>query len=297
MSLLEKNDTDKILKFLRYDLKLEEDASALYAKQASEMDEGWLKRILLSNKAAEDTHIDWLNYAIERVLYSKAYPRVSTGTIMLDDVLFGGIPEGFSIILTSPPLEETELFLGNFIRKGCSRNEGCLFVSTNPKATQIINKIAETPNLYCLVNERLYQLAKEHPSIKKFSDLSDLSGFNITLDDLMGKAEKDRKMLVRARLDILSDIILNHDVSVVIKWLGSLLMKFKSKNIASLWYLDPVIHSQAVVRAILNLFDGNLEVTRKEHEGKERCFIKVKNLYGTKYLEKDVILDKDELAI
>jgi len=293
---LDEKERKKILGFLSHDLKLEENAAALYARQAHEVEDGWLKKVLLSNKAAEETHIEWLKHAIDRVHYAGAHPRILTGIIDLDDMLFGGIPEGYSIVLTSPPIDELDLFTEKFINIGTDKGKNVLFVSSTPR-TKVTHYGEKSQNLIVMIpSERVQPLSSEVTQVFTFPSLSDLSGFNITLEKVLSELNEKGKRLERVLLDILSDILLNHEISTVRKWLGDLLTKFRSRNITNLWILDLAMHPESVGRSIINLFDGHLVIMDKEIDGAHKAALMIKSLYGMKYLDKELTLDKDILA-
>ena len=48
------------------------------------------------------------------------------------------------------------------------------------------------------------------------------------------------------------------------KWLSELLDKFRAKNITTLVVLNPFMHSSEEVQAIVDLFNGNIELIEKQ---------------------------------
>jgi len=77
-------------------------------------------------------------------------------------------------------------------------------------------------------------------------------------------------------IDILSDILLRHKALQTRKWLTELLERLRSKGITNLAVLNPYMHSAEDVQAIVDLFDGNVEMFEKESEGGTRKYLRIK---------------------
>ncbi|MFQ6121018.1 MAG: RAD55 family ATPase [Methanosarcinales archaeon] len=65
--------------------------------------------------------------------------RVKTGIIGFDDLIEGGIPKGFTIIVTGPPGTGKTTFSMQFLREGVLNKEKCIFFSFEEDAEQLIN--------------------------------------------------------------------------------------------------------------------------------------------------------------
>ena len=72
-------------------------------------DYGWLNRIMSKELRDDYARVERYEYLIERLEYSVNNPTIPTGIQELDDILYGGIPSGYSILLTSPPSDEKDL--------------------------------------------------------------------------------------------------------------------------------------------------------------------------------------------
>lgn len=288
-----KEQMKKALDFLRHDLKLEEEASALYARQAAEMEEGWLKKIFLENVADEKEHAAIFKYAIERVEYSATNPTVSTGIDELDDILYGGVPEGYAVLLVSPPLDERDLITESFLLKGIDRDEVVLLLSTKMRGI-ISELVVEKPeNFYLfLCNPRADLLLQDGPNIFKFQS-PDLTQLNIKMESLLRDLRQRGMKPRRVVLEIVSDTILTHETKTVRRWLRDLLTMLKVTNATILSTIDPGMHSRDETRAVIDLFDGYMEVEEKEVNGAQTKTLTVKRLYGKKYLEKEWVLKRE----
>ncbi|UGV41388.1 circadian clock protein KaiC [Methanococcoides orientis] len=68
----------------------------------------------------------------------KAIKRVNTGVVGLDDMLEGGIPEGFTVVVTGPPGTGKTTLCMQFLMEGIKNDEKCLFFSFEERIQQLI---------------------------------------------------------------------------------------------------------------------------------------------------------------
>jgi hypothetical protein len=287
-----KEQMKKALAFLRHDLKLEEEASALYARQAAEMEEGWLKQIFLENVADEKQHAEIFKYAIERVEYSATNPTVSTGIVELDDILYGGFPEGYAVLLVSPPFDEKDLIAESFLLKGIDQDEVVLLLTTKMRkmTSELVTEKPEHFYLF-LCSPRADLILPDGPNIFKFQS-PDLTQINITMDSLLQDLSHRGTNPRRVVLEIVSDIILTHGAKTVRRWFRDVLTMLKVTKATSLSMIDPGMHAGDETRAVIDLFDGYINVEEKEVNGVPTKTLAIKRLYSKKYLKKEWILNQ-----
>ncbi|KON31099.1 hypothetical protein AC482_01960 [miscellaneous Crenarchaeota group-15 archaeon DG-45] len=287
----------KALEFLRQDLRMEEEAAALYARQAEEMEEGWLRRIFLENVADEERHAEIFRYAIDRVEYSAANPTVSTGIDELDDILYGGVPEGYAVILISPPLDERDLLTEGFLRDGVDRDEAVLLITTRLRG--VASGLAtERPDRFYLMlcSPRADLMVGDGPNVLKFQGVENLTQLNIALERFLRGISERGGGPRRVVLDIVSDTLLTHELRVARSWLTDLLTMLKAGDATVLSTLDPDMHSRDEARTVIDLFDGHMDIEEREADGERRRTLTVRRLYGKKYLDRELVLDRDRLT-
>lgn len=68
----------------------------------------------------------------------KAIKRINTGVAGLDDMLEGGVPEGFTVIVTGPPGTGKTTLCMQFLMEGIKNDEKCLFFSFEERIPQLI---------------------------------------------------------------------------------------------------------------------------------------------------------------
>ncbi|MDK2892146.1 ATPase domain-containing protein [Methanohalophilus sp.] len=67
-----------------------------------------------------------------------AIKRISTGVMGLDDMLEGGVPEGFSVIVTGPPGTGKTTLSMQFLVDGIKKGEKCIFFSFEESLQQLV---------------------------------------------------------------------------------------------------------------------------------------------------------------
>jgi circadian clock protein KaiC len=71
---------------------------------------------------------------------SKVIKRVKTGILGFDELVEGGIPEGFVVVITGPPGTGKTTFSMQFLLEGMKNNEKCLYFSFEEKVEQLIKQ-------------------------------------------------------------------------------------------------------------------------------------------------------------
>jgi hypothetical protein len=138
-------------------------------------------------------------------------------------------------------------------------------------------------------------MVPDGPNILKFQGVEDLTQLNISLRSFLRKIEGKGKGLRRCVLDIVSDALLTHDTNVVRRWLMDLLTMFKYTKVTTLSTLDPGMHSKDEARTIIDIFDGHMEIAEKKVDDEQKKTLNIKRLYRKKYLERELILDREKL--
>jgi len=100
----------------------------------------------------------------------------------------------------------------------------------------------------------------------------------------------------RACIEIISDVLLQHQVIQTRKLITELVSGLKSAGFSILAVVNPMMHPSEEVCAILGLFQGEISIYEKETEQGTEKFLKVKRMQNQKYLENELLLTKGKLA-
>lgn len=216
----------------------------------------------------------------KEIATTTARTRVSSGYSRLDEVLKGGFLAGAAIVLSAPASDEVPLLVGNFLR--ASKEEALLICRTVSSAETITQKMSE--NVRSLVcSDKPVSPARTIIPGKGIENLTDV---NLQIGEVITSTQPKRLVI-----DILSDILLRHKALQTRKWLTELLERLRSKGITTLAVLNPYMHSAEDAQAIVDLFDGNVEMIEKESEGGTRKYLRIKWMHGIQTAEKEFPLE------
>ena len=205
--------------------------------------------------------------------------RVPTGYGRLDEALQGGFLAGTAIVLSAPASDEVPLLIGNFLR--ASKEQGLLITRTFSSAETITQNMGE--NVRSLVcSDKPVSPARTIIPGKGIENLTDL---NLQIGEVIASTQPKRLVI-----DILSDILLRHKTLQTRKWLTELLERLRSKGITTLTVLNPYMHASEEVQAVVDLFDGNLEIIEKDVEGQLQKFLRIKWMHGVEAVAKELPL-------
>jgi len=77
--------------------------------------------------------------------------------------------------------------------------------------------------------------------------------------------------------------------------LTGLLTELKSRGFTTLAVMDPRIHSPQEFHAIVNLFEGEINIYEKETEKGLQRFLKIKKMTNQKYSRSELPLQEEKL--
>ena len=206
--------------------------------------------------------------------------RALTGYGRLDEVLRGGFFAGSVILLSSSPSSEVPIFVRNFLTVS---NEVSLLVCRSQSGAETVSRPDDT-NLKCMVcSEKPIPPSKNMLQGKGIDNLTEL---NLQITETINSVQPKRLVV-----EILSDILLRHKALQTRKWLNELLEKLRFKGITSLAVLNPYMHAGEEVQAVVDLFDGNLEIIEKDVKGQLQKFLRIKWMHGITVTETEFLLD------
>jgi KaiC/GvpD/RAD55 family RecA-like ATPase len=217
--------------------------------------------------------------------------RVSVGYKDLDNLLFGGIPEKYAVVLTSISCDETMLIINRFLEKGAREGGVTLLITVEPSRWERLAE--EFPNFHLFVcNPQAETAIKSLPNVVKLRGVESLTDISIPLFSTLRRLESSNDKPRRICIEILSDILLQHHAVQTRRWLVGLTTELKSRGFTTLAIMNPRMHPLEEAQAVLDLFDGEIEVYEKE----SKKFLRIKKMYGQNYIGDDLLLNKDRLT-
>jgi KaiC/GvpD/RAD55 family RecA-like ATPase len=219
--------------------------------------------------------------------------RVATGYSELDNLLLGGIPEHYSVLLMSSSSDERQLLVNKFVETGAKENQLTFYVTANADYAKSL-AVEYPSNFYLfLCNPRADAMIKDFHNIFKLSGMENLTNIDIALAKGLSMIDASSNSVKRACIEIVSDILLLHQAAITQKWLSQLLAELRAKGFTTLAVLNPQMHSKEEVQAILEHFEGEIQIREKEIEKGPAQFLRVRKLLNKKYLDAELLLTKE----
>lgn len=229
-----------------------------------------------------------------RVREAKTVGYLSTGFQSLDNLLLGGIPENYAVILTSTSCDEKDLLIRKFLETGASNDQITFYITTELMgAKSLAEKYQKNLHLF-VCNPQAEAIVKSSHTVSVLKGVENLTAINIALTSSFRKL-RSVKGSRRVCLEIVSDVLLQHRAVQTRRWLTGLLPELKSEGFTSLMVMNPQMHSSEEVQAILGLFEGEMNIYEMESQRGIRRYLRIKKMYNRRYIENEMLLEKERL--
>lgn len=226
--------------------------------------------------------------------------KMPSGYKIVDDALYGGIPKNSAVVVTSPACEERDILLTKFIETGLEQKDTVVCISTdNVLLKNLQDAQAQTfYNVICNAQADLMVPAAA-TNVTKIKGVDRLTELSMALTSLINTISADSSDTRPRRLvlNIISDMLLSSQAVNTRKWLTETITKFKVKNFTILALLNPYMHSKEEAHAIVDLFDGQIDLYEKDVGGIPKIHMRVKRLSNSRYSLREVELTKEDLWI
>lgn len=228
--------------------------------------------------------------------------KMPSGYKIVDDALYGGIPKNSAVVVTSPACEERDILLTKFIETGLDQKEIVVYISTDNVVLKNLKDVQALKFYNVICNAQADLMVPSDPAIKnitKIKGVDRLTELSMALTSLLNaiSPEAEEAQPRRLVLSIISDMLLSSQAVNTRKWLTETITKFKVKNFTILALLNPYMHSKEETHAIVDLFDGQIDLYEKDVGGVPRICMRVKRLSNSRYSSKEVDLTREDLWI
>ena len=221
--------------------------------------------------------------------------RITTGHKDLDRLMFGGIPENYAVILTSPSYDERDLLIKRFLEAGVKEGQVTLYVTIKVSGVTALAEKFQSNFYVFICNPEADVIIKHLPNVFKLKGVENLTDINITLSSASRKLSKSLEGPRRACIEILSDVLLQHRAVQTRRWLNALIPRLKSNGFTTLTVMDPGMHPPQEARAIVGVFDGEMNIFEKRtRKGLER-FLRIEKMYNRRYSKSDLPFQEERL--
>ncbi|UCE28924.1 MAG: hypothetical protein JSV85_06595, partial [Candidatus Bathyarchaeota archaeon] len=221
--------------------------------------------------------------------------RITTGYTDLDSLLFGGIPENHSVILTSPSCDEKDLLVKRFLESGAKAEQITFLITTEASGVKTLAEEFQSNFYVFICNPQVNTIIKSQPNVFKLKGVENLTEISIALALAFRRLDESISGPRRACIKIISDVLLQHHAVSTRRWLTTLISNLKSYGFTTLAIMNPYMHSPQEVHAILGLFDGEISIYEKRNKEEVEKFLKIRKMYDQRYLESELPLRKERL--
>ncbi len=221
--------------------------------------------------------------------------RVTTGYVDLDNLLFGGVPENYAVILTSPSCDEKDLLIKRFLEAGVKEGQVTFYVTIEAKGVKALAEEFQSNFCLFICNPRADTMIKSLPNVFKLKGVENLTDIDIALISALRRLDESLTGPRRACIEIVSDVLLQHHAVTTRRWLTGLIPDLRSRGFTTLAVMNPQMHSPQEVHAILGLFEGEINIYEKETRKGLEKFLTIRKMYNQKYIESELPLRKERL--
>jgi len=218
--------------------------------------------------------------------------RVSTGHNGLDRLLRGGLSRNYATVLTSPSCDEVDLLTHRFLETGLQGGNSVLYITARlGREPELAEKY---PTFYYMVcNPQTDSSRPDMPNIYTTRGLDSLTEINLTAARALAAMDRAGKEKV-IFTDLVSDILLQHGPTATRQWLFDFISRMKSKYVTLFVALNSKMHSKEDLEALLDLFDGQIDLWDEKTDAGSRKFVRVRRMYRERYSDESLPIEKSD---
>jgi len=221
-------------------------------------------------------------------------PIISTGYVDLDKALDGGIPEAFAVVLVSPSYDERDLLLRKVVNSAITSGSLAILISNDIGRTK--DMASRYTNGFYAVSPQADRISQHGPNLLKIPSIENLNeasiSLSLTLKEVLAREKATRRVMI---LDILSDLLLRYKSITTRRWLTDFVGKRKAEGFTIIATLNPLVTTKEETQSIIDFFDGVIEIFEKPLMERSRRFLMIRKMYGQKYSDSEVLMDRDKL--
>jgi tetratricopeptide (TPR) repeat protein len=231
----------------------------------------------------------------KEALVPKPTELVATGYADLDKLLCGGLLSSSALVLASPSCNERDSLIKSFLETGAKNGEVTFYVTIDPSLVRNLANVFQS-NFYLFVcNPQADAIVGDSRSIFKLKGVENLTDISIALTSAIHKLDPSLKGPRRICIGLVSDVLLQHHAVQTRRWLTGLISELRANGFTTLAVMDPEMHPSQEVRAVLDLFEGQIDLYEKETEKGSEKFLKIKKMANQRYLKDELLLKEEDM--
>jgi len=215
-----------------------------------------------------------------------------SGYVALDNMLYGGLPTGSSILLTAPPCDEKDMIVRRFMETTLSSNRGCIYLATSlDRVRDLLPRYGRRLQVI-LCHPRADAISERFPEVRKLKNVDNLTEVNLEFDGAVSSTGGSAQPAVLC-LEILDDVLLSHH-GATRRWLMDVLGRSKMHQITCLATLNPAMHPLEDSHAVIETFDGHIDLYEAEVQVRPKM-LRVKKLAGHAFLDNELLVERSKI--
>ena len=139
-----------------------------------------------------------------------------------------------------------------------------------------------------MCNPRSKVKVPDLPNVYKLHGKADINNLNIALVKAYRTVEKSSSK--RICINNISDVLANYTMKTTRKWIAELTTDLISKGFTILAVINPLIHTSEEINNLLELFDGEINITEIEDPLECKKSIRIKKLRNQDYIKNPIRL-------
>jgi tetratricopeptide (TPR) repeat protein/KaiC/GvpD/RAD55 family RecA-like ATPase len=219
---------------------------------------------------------------------------IATGYADLDKLLCGGLRSSSAVVLTSPSCNERDSLIKSFLNTGAETGEVTFYVTIDPSSTKSLAEEFSSNFFLFVFNPQADAIVNEASNIFKLKGVENLTDIGIALTSAIRSLDPSRKEARRICIGLISDLLLQHHAVQTRRWLTGLISELRSNGFTTMAVMDPEMHPPQEVRAVLDLFEGQIDIYEKETEKGLQKFLKIKRMSNQRYLKDELLLKEED---
>jgi len=128
------------------------------------------------------------------------------------------------------------------------------------------------------------------PNITKLRGKTDLNNLNMALARTTRNIEQKLSKKKRICIEIVSDVLLDFGAKTTRKWIAELITELTSKGFTILAVMNSAMHPSDQATAVIELFDGEINITQSDDPIECKKSIQVKKLRSQDYIKNPICL-------
>ncbi len=275
-------------------MKQEKDTAS--KRTLAKMIEGGRRLVRLSDDLLQEPplHVEPEQVTIE-ALQMDLPRQATTGVEELDNLLFGGIPENYAVILTAPSCDERDLLIERFLEEGAESGQTTFHITIDPSKVRNLAEEHSSEFYIFICNPEADAIFRSLPNVYRLKGVENLTEISIALNSAFRRL-RTRNETKRACIEIVSDVLLQHHALLTRRWLATLIPTLNSRGFTVLAVMNPHMHASQETEAILDLFHGEINIYKKKTEKGMRKFLRIEKMFNQQYSTDELPLKTERLA-